>query len=258
MLGGANRDSKQTKMTMCRTMGIKRGGVAAAALALLLVPGLARSAQTQPLHRKHAAHLAVRPAQLVSSGIGSFTPAAADAHFGSSFGRGGLGSSGVRFTPSLTPGGPRHVTVAVRARASTPEQAERSAFAGSTAGLTPYAYNLGVAVGWKRFAVSSDYSKVDLGLEPGSREAADVAVSFAGHRWSTRLALAADRSIGSAAQYINSDRGVALDLGGSYSISSRLDVTGGVRYRSEKDQLLQLSDDRRDSQAVYVGTAFRF
>jgi len=236
---------------------MKRKGVAAATLALLLVPALAHATQTQqPIHKKRP----VRITTLATNSIGSFTPAAADAHFGSSFGRAGLGgSSGFRFTPSLTPGGTRRVTVAVRARAATPEQAERSAFAGSLGGLTPYAYNLGVAVGWKRFAVTSDYSKVDLGNVPGSREAADIAVSFAGRRWSTRLALAADRSIGDTDRLVDSDRsGVAVDLGGSYSISNRLEVTGGVRYRSEKDQLLQLSDDRRDSQAVYVGTAFRF
>jgi hypothetical protein len=238
-------------------MGRKCGGVAMATLALMLVPTLADAAQTQPqLHKKRLVHVA----PLASNAIGSFTPAAADAHFGSSFGRAGLGAStGFRFTPSLTPGGSRRVTVAVRARASTPEQAERSAFAGSLGGLTPYAYNVGVAVGWKRFAVSSDYSKVDLAGEPGSREAADIAVSFAGRRWSTRLALAADRSIGDTDRLVDSDRsGVAVDLGGSYSISNRLDVTGGVRYRTEKDRLMELSDDRRDSQAVYVGTAFRF
>lgn len=244
-------------MHATRTIGSKRRGVAVATLALVIVPTLAFAAQIQPqpTHRKRPVHAA----SLASSSIGSFTPAAADAHFGSSFGRAGLGASGFRFTPSLTPCGSRRVTVAVRARAATPEQAERSAFAGSLGGLTPYAYNLGVAVGWKRFAVTSDYSKVDLGGVPGSREAADVAVSFAGHRWSTRLALAADRSLGETDHLVDSDRaGVAVDLGGSYSISNRLDVTGGVRYRSEKDRLMELSDDRRDSQAVYVGTAFRF
>ncbi len=244
-------------MHASRTIGIKRKGVAVATLALWLVPTMVHSAQTQhPIHKKHIGRIA----PFAVNSIGSFTPAAADAHFGSSFGRAGLGSSsGFRFTPSLTPGGSRRVTVAVRARAATPEQAERSAFSGSLSGLTPYAYNLGVSVGWKRFAVTSDYSKVDLGGLPGSREAADVAVSYAGHRWSTRLALAADRSIGDTDRLVDSDRsGVAVDLGGSYSISNRLDVTGGVRYRSEKDRLLELSDNRRDSQAVYIGTAFRF
>ena len=46
---------------------------------------------------------------------------------------------------------------------------------------------------------------------------------------------------------------------GSYSLTRNLDVTAGVRYeRSERERLPRLTDDRRDSQAVYVGTAFRF
>jgi hypothetical protein len=36
-------------------------------------------------------------------------------------------------------------------------------------------------------------------------------------------------------------------------------VTAGVRYKSERDRLMQQpTDDRRDSRAVYIGTAFRF
>ena len=201
-------------------------------------------------HRRHPAHVAT-----LAPSIGSFTPAAADPRFAASFGRGGLGgSSGFRFTPSSTPGNSRRVTVAVRARAATTEQAERVAL-GS---VNPYAYNLGVAVGWKRFAITSDYAKVDIGPVPGSRESADVAVSFAGQRWSTRLALGADRALGEVPRTLGPDRNVSVDLGGSYSINNRLDLTGGVRYRMDHDRLEQIADDRRDSQAVYIGTAFRF
>jgi hypothetical protein len=229
-----------------------RKGVVAATLALALVPAIASATQTR---KKHVP----KPTAQIASSIGSFTPAAADPRFGATFGRGGLGASGFRFTPSATPGSNRRVTVAVRTRAGTPEQAEHSTMLASNAGgLTPYAYNLGVAVGWKRFAVTSDYSKVDLGAVPGSHEAADVAVSYAGKRWSTRLALAADRSIGDVSRLVGGEQGVSVDLGGSYSINSRLDVTGGIRYKSERDRLMELSDDRRDSQAVYVGTAFRY
>jgi hypothetical protein len=35
-------------------------------------------------------------------------------------------------------------------------------------------------------------------------------------------------------------------------------VTGGVRYKIQHDRLEPLTDQRRDSQAVYIGTAFRF
>jgi hypothetical protein len=226
------------------------GGIAMASLALLLVPGTASAAQLQ---KKRAPKAGAN----VSGSIGSFTPAAADPRFGSTFGRGGLPSSGFRFTPSLGPGASRRVTVAVRARAGTPAPGATST-TNTYAGFTPYAYNLGVAVGWKRFAVTSDYSKVDLGVVPGSHESADVALSYGGRRWSTRLALAADRSTGDTTRLIGGEQGVAVDFGGSYSITNHFDVTGGVRYRVEKDRLVQLSDDRRDSQAVYIGTAFKF
>jgi hypothetical protein len=236
-------------MVASRARGWKGGRIAVASLALLLVPSLASAAQVQ---KKRAA----RPVQQLSA-IGSFTPSAADPRFGATFSRGGLTASGFRFTPSIGPGASRHVTVAVRARAGTQaEAADRSAMASTV--FTPYAYNLGVAVGWKRFAVTSDYSKVDLGAMPGSRESADVALNYAGRRWSGRLALAADRSFGDTSRLVGGEQGVAVDLGGSYSITNRFDVTGGVRYRVEKDRLVQLSDDRRDSQAVYIGTAFKF
>ncbi|MDH7640227.1 hypothetical protein [Sphingomonas oryzagri] len=225
------------------------GGIAMASLALLLVPGTASAA----LQKKRAPKAGAN----VSGSIGSFTPAAADPRFGSTFGRGGLPSSGFRFTPSLGPGASRRVTVAVRARAGTSAPGATST-TNTYAGFTPYAYNLGVAVGWKRFAVTSDYSKVDLGVVPGSHESADVALSYGGRRWSTRLALAADRSTGDTTRLIGGEQGVAVDFGGSYSITNHFDVTGGVRYRVEKDRLVQLSDDRRDSQAVYIGTAFKF
>ena len=48
-----------------------------------------------------------------------------------------------------------------------------------------------------------------------------------------------------------------VDVGGAYSLSRRVAVTGGVRYRIDEDRL-RAADSRRDSQAVYVGTAFKF
>lgn len=238
-------------MVANRVIGM-RGGAALAVFALMLSSAVASGAQ---VHKKRVAP-PPHGLSIASSSIGSFTPAAADPRFGASFGRAGLNSSGFRFTPSFTPGGNnRHVTVAVRARSTAPEVGH-NALTGTP--FTPYAYNLGVAVGWKRFAVTSDYSRVDLGVMPGSREAADVALSFAGRRWSTRLALGADRPIGSNQHILDGERGVSVDLGGSYSITNRLDVTGGLRYKSERDDLQFITDDKRDSQAIYIGTAFRF
>jgi hypothetical protein len=247
---GATAQGSLSDVNASRKKSISKG-VVITTLALLLVPSLASATQLQN-QKKHGK----KPTSAMVGSIGSFTPSAADPRFGSTFGRGGLTASGFRFTPSIGPGSSRRVTVAVRARAGMAADTDRNL--ASSGGFTPYAYNLGVAVGWKHFAVTSDYSKVDLGAVPGSREAADVALSYGGKRWSTRLALAADRSIGDTSHLLGSEQGVAVDLGGSYSINNRFDVTGGVRYKVQKDGLMQLSDDRRDSQAVYIGTAFKF
>ena len=58
---------------------------------------------------------------------------------------------------------------------------------------------------------------------------------------------------------VGEDRAYSLDVGGSYSIARNLDVTAGLRYRAEQRDRLQIIDDgRRDSQAVYIGTAIKF
>ena len=55
---------------------------------------------------------------------------------------------------------------------------------------------------------------------------------------------------------LGSNKGVRV--GGSYRLTHNLDLTGGVRYKIQHDRLEPLTDQRRDSQAVYIGTAFRF
>lgn len=49
-----------------------------------------------------------------------------------------------------------------------------------------------------------------------------------------------------------------LNLGGSFSISKRIDLTAGVRYDRQNDIPLSSADKREDSEAVYVGTKIRF
>ena len=61
-----------------------------------------------------------------------------------------------------------------------------------------------------------------------------------------------------AARITPLESGYSLGVGGSYRLTRNLDVTGGVRYKIQRDRLEPLADQRRDSQAVYVGTAFRF
>lgn len=190
---------------------------------------------------------------------GSFTPSAADPKLAALFARGGLDASGLRFTPAESRTGNRAVTVAVRARSSLAARDNaRFAAPAPTVGVAPIAYNLGVAVGWKRFAVSGDLAKVDLGALPGGREAADVALSYSASKWTGRVSASSDRALPGTTRAVAEPQTYSLDVGGSYSITRNLDLTAGMRLKSERDRLTRIDDERRDSQAVYVGTAFRF
>ena len=194
--------------------------------------------------------------------LSSFTPANADPKLAAALAGKSLSLTDFKFTPAPAKGRPSQVRVAIRARVSTPTEAvaQASLPTGAVNALTPSSYNLGVAVGWKRFAVSGDVAKVKS-PDPafGGREMAVVGVSYSlSNRLSTRVAVGADRATGSPVPGLRQGNNVSLDVGSSYSLSRHIAVTGGVRYNIERDRLAALQDDRRDSQAVYIGTAFRF
>ena len=191
--------------------------------------------------------------------IGTFTPAATDPRLAAALARAGVRDATFRFTPASSVRISRSVTVAVRAQTNrnTPSSAQTALVAPSVSAVAPIAYNLGVAVGWKKFAVSSDVGKVDVaGL--GRRDSIGVGVSYSIKRLSTKLRLGADEASGAALRPIDSGTSYSVDLGTSYALTRNLDVTVGARYRADRDRLLPRGDDRRDSQAVYVGTAFKF
>jgi hypothetical protein len=231
------------------------GGASLVAMSLMLAPALAASGQKAKAKK--------RPAHSISLGsIGNFTPAVADPRLAAEFARRGFQSDSLRFTPSAASRDKsKAIRVAVRARASTTSEAVRDAAGPVSAGvtaITPTAYNLGASVGWKRFALSTDIAKVQGGVVPGGREAAQVGVSYLGKKFTGRLAVGAERTNGTLARVVAPEDSYSLDVGGSYSIARNVDVTGGVRYKIQRDRLEPLRDERRDSQAVYIGTAFRF
>lgn len=211
------------------------------------------------------ARVLTRPA-VMSGGVGYFTPASADPKLAAIFARGGLNNRGFRFTP-IAVGKNRAVTVAVRSTSGnralvanrTAQQADAVAASESQSiGVRPVSYSLGAAVGWKHFALSSDVSRIEAGPTPAARERADLGISYSSRKWSTRVAVGAERPVGRAPRMIAGGESYSLDVGGAYRLTRNLDVTAGVRYRSDRDRLQQTQDERRDSQAVYVGTAFRF
>lgn len=237
---------------MAKGAAIFAGFAGALCVAGLAVAPAIGAALDRPLAKRV---LAMTP----RSGIGTFTPAAADPRLAAALARSGMAGTGFRFTPVAAVGKTRAVTVAVRARAGNALVEDRLApGVVSTIGIAPVSYNLGAGVGWKRFALSGDVKRVYTGILPGGREGVDVGVSYNAPKWSTRVQVAADRPVGNIPRSITGDESVSLDVGGAYRLTRNVDVTAGVRYKAERNRLEALADNRRDSQAVYVGTAFRF
>jgi hypothetical protein len=202
------------------------------------------------------------PVSLSFDSMTSFTPANADPKLAAALAGKSLSLTDFKFTPAPAKGRPSQVRVAIRARVNPTEVAMAQASAPTTTvnGLTPTSYNLGVAVGWRQFAVSGDVAKIkDADPAVGGRESAVVGVSYSlNNRISTRVAVGADRASGAPVSALRKPDNYSLDVGGSYSLSKRIALTGGVRYNIERDRLTALQDNRRDSQAVYIGTAFKF
>lgn len=173
-----------------------------------------------------------------------------------------------RFTPAATPSRmDRSVTVAVRLDGNNsrtlvlrPQLAAADAAPGGALRIAPTGYSLGAARGYKSFAQSSgnkaDTRKTDIpdlaAFKPSSPGAGGDP-----SRFSPVIALDERVQSGRSPRTFEQSE-QTVDVGGSYRLSRNLKVTAGVRYSSERDRLLPLTDGRQDNQAVYVGTQFRF
>ena len=220
-----------------------------AAAGLVLSPALAAAPKKAP-----AVSLSFNP-------VSTFTPANADPRLAAAFAGRGSSLADFKFTPAAAKSRPSQIRVAIRARAPEAGKAQvADASAASTVGeLTPTTYNLGVAVGWRRFAIAGDVAKSQESIPAlGGRESAAVGVSYSLSKFTGRVAVGADRGDGHALNALRKSDNYSLDVGGAYSITRNIAVTGGVRYRIDHDRSAALKDARRDSQAVYVGTAFKF
>jgi hypothetical protein len=229
---------------------------AVAAGCLVLTPAFAASTSTTGKKHPSAVSLSFDP-------ISSFTPANADPKLAAALAGRSLSLTDFKFTPAPAKGRPSQVRVAIRARTTAPAPTGLTDTTQETAAavtaLTPTSYNLGVAVGWRRFAVAGDVSKVkDADPAIGGRETAVVGVSYSLKRFTGRVAVGAERTDGHPVAALRKGDNYSLDVGGSYDLSKGVALTGGVRYNVERDRMSALQDDRRDSQAVYVGTALKF
>ena len=214
----------------------------------------------------------------------SFTPASADPDVAELVAQGTGGQARMmRFTPAgaATSHVERSVTVAVRVDQQTAQALSDAAIGNSREGMigglrvAPTRYNLGLARGYDSFAQGSSQPANRVAIETGARSPAmSRSLSDAGipdlstfaprtstrdeqSRFAARIEIDKNPSVvASVPRGTVSDQ--LLDVGGSYRLTDNLDITAGVRYEQDRDIVPLPEIDQQDSQAVYIGTQFRF
>lgn len=176
-----------------------------------------------------------------------------------------------RFTPAGMPTRPdRSVTVAVRVDAQSARSIvvmgerlvlPRGRGAGTVAPLqiAPTAFSLGVSRGYQSFAQAlatpPEVSRIDM---PDLSKLPAVRQSAESSRFAPRISIDDSVPTGRAPRTFGGDGQDKVDVGGALRVTRNLDVTAGVRYSQDRERLRPLNDGKQDSQAVYVGTQFRF
>ncbi|WP_066700725.1 hypothetical protein [Sphingobium amiense] len=195
--------------------------------------------------------------------ISSFTPTIRDPRLAAAYARiaARAGNDGFRFTPtSGSLSGQRSITVMVRA--SEDRTVNRPL---AQLDIKPFAFSLnGGGHNWRKFALPDSMGR--KALDPVPVETLASAKNFAledgkKDRFSTKVLLETRREPGAAPTVRNpsADKDYSLDLASSYSLTRNLNVTAGVRYNnSVAGRLAPMTDERQDSQAVYLGTIFKF
>jgi len=228
-------------------------GSAIAVAGFLLSPAIGAATDLAPL----------RPDAPVSLGalgsISSFTPTTKDPQLAAAYAKIAVSASrqGFRFTPtSGSLSGQREITIMVRAsdrggsdKTETPVD------------IKPMAFSLNGAHNWRKFALPESVGR--KALDPVPVETMVDAKNFSlddgkKDRFSTKVLIESRREP-SAARNPAAEKDYSLDLASSYSLTRNLNVTAGVRYNNNVvGRLTPMTDDRQDSQAVYLGTSFKF
>ena len=205
-----------------------------------------------------------------SNWLGTFTPSGIDSRLAAKFASNARSINGrFPFTPAGVDAA-RSRTMTVAARTDSPLTAGavsiRNAIgsvepgANNAVRLTATDYRLTASRGWQGFALPSavkvaapsplsELGKGSFRLdETGKRPS----------RFSTDIKLDQNKGVAQTTRGTSAAGDYSLNVGGSFSISRKIDVTAGVRYASERDRVIPAADDRKDSEAVYVGTKIRF
>lgn len=202
--------------------------------------------------------------------IGSFTPVTNDGKLAAAYAKAARESQsrGFRFTPASGSVNGRSLTILVRTPGSPLSGADRNGERVlPNLGVAPVAYSLGATKGLERFSAGTrlDPAIPDPVIETKLAEPVpSYTLRPKKDRFSANIQLE-DREATAASpaedspQTLGSEKSYAVDLSSSYSLTRNLNVQAGVRYKGPSNRLAPtLTDQARDSQAVYVGTTFKF
>jgi hypothetical protein len=206
----------------------------------------------------------------LANGAFPFTPASVDPKLAEFLAGRATGTAQMlRFTPAgVAEHGKRSLTVAVRVDDDAAQAIQvRSAIAAaqdqmaaSSVHIVSTRYNLGLARGYQSFAQPTVLSKKlsdapipDLSsFKPAPAAQPDT-------RFASHLALAREEKPGVSPRTREALGEQSVDLATSYRLTRNLDVSAGVRYSQERDRIAPVAEPTpQDSQAVYIGTQFRF
>jgi hypothetical protein len=204
--------------------------------------------------------------------LATFTPASADPEMARMMEARGTVAGMVRFTPAgRDKNAGRAVTVAVRvdeeaAQAISVRNAintvREPAAQEAAPRIAPTRYNLGLARGYRSFAQAPALSQpLSMAAIPDlSQFVPSPGVREEPSRFAARIELGEEeRPNTPAPRSLDAVGDQSLDVAGSYRLTRNLDVTAGVRYQQDRNRLSPLPNlEQLDSQAVYVGTQFRF
>lgn len=197
--------------------------------------------------------------------IGSFTPVTSDDKLARAYAKAARESQsrGFRFTPASGDG--RSLTILVRAGAQTGAGTSERVL--PNLGVAPVAYRLGVTKGLERFSSGQrlDPAIPDPLIEKSILEPMpSYSLRPKRDRFSANIQLqnreatAASPTEDTPAT-LGTEKTYAVDVSSSYSLTRNLNLQAGVRYKGPSNRLAPtVTDQAQDSQAVYVGTTFKF
>lgn len=246
---------------------VQKGKLATFAAVMLATASFALSPMIVPAF---AAKASGAEQMAAPSWIAMFTPAGGDSGLAQKFSATQI-SPNARFPFTLASAGEglnRTITVAARAnsRLTAGAVSMRNVIAPSDVGagkglrLAAVDYRLTASKGWQDFTLpkaSAPSAKTPLSDVGRGGFRLDDTVQKPS-KFSANIKLDQNKEMAPPARGSGASSDYKFDVGGSFSISRKIDVTAGVRYASENDRVIPLPDNRKDSEAVYVGTKIRF